>query len=286
MLGAFLEGWRRVLAAPVPTIGLLLILAFAGFTRTGGLPAGAWNPTGMRELAGHAKAGWSPEQASIFQEHVHALTQAFLDHMIRAEGLFPALVLWMLFGGGALERLARGVPIGAARFSAACRRRLLPFFRLTLVVAVAYIVLARWLRPLHFGDAYFVIVMIGLKVVVDFAVVRIVVEDRRGVIGAIAGAIRFARLRPVRVAILTLLNVLAYLIVLRLWYQAAPSTSTPAWAALLVTLLYLLLRVWTTLSFLASELVFFQGELASVDAPAMPEPLWPESPAADATSQS
>jgi hypothetical protein len=51
---------------------------------------------------------------------------------------------------------------------------------------------------------------------------------------------------------------------------------------LLVAELYLLLRVWAKLAFMASEVVFFQGELAHAQYTAMPDPVWPDSPAAEA----
>ena len=101
-------------------------------------------------------------------------------------------------------------------------------------------------------------------------------------IGALGASMRFIRRRPWRVAALYLLNVVALLIVLRLWLQVAPGAAAATWWAFLITQIYLLARVWARLSFIASEIVFFQGELAHADYTALPEPVWPDSPAAEA----
>ena len=101
-------------------------------------------------------------------------------------------------------------------------------------------------------------------------------------LGALVASLRFLRRRPLRVAGLYLLNVIALLVVVRLWLQTAPDVAAPVWQALLVTQAYLLLRIWTKLAFMSSEVVFFQGELAHAGYTAAPEAVWPDSPAAEA----
>jgi hypothetical protein len=44
---------------------------------------------------------------------------------------------------------------------------------------------------------------------------------------------------------------------------------------------YLVARIWARLAFMASEVVFFQAELAHAQYAAAPEPIWPDSPSAD-----
>ncbi len=121
-----------------------------------------------------------------------------------------------------------------------------------------------------------------MNVVADFAKVRAVVEDRHSMVGAIGASLRFIRRRPFRVTGLYVLNAIAFLVILRLWLQMAPAAADPAWLALLLSEVYLLVRVWAKLAFMASEVVFFQGELAHAQYAAMPEPIWPDSPAAEA----
>ena len=62
----------------------------------------------------------------------------------------------------------------------------------------------------------------------------------------------------------------------------APRAGAETWWAFLVAEVYLLFRIWAKLAFMASEVAFFQGELAHVDYTALPEPVWPDSPAAEA----
>ena len=179
------------------------------------------------------------------------------------------------------------------------------FLRLAVVIGAAYWALFRWLHPFLFGTVYhhftrdmtqerdgivlrtmlyvvFALALAFVSVVADFAKVRAVVEDRRSMLGAIGAALRFIRRRPFRVAGLYFLNVIAFLVVLRLWLQVAPSASAPAWLALLLAELYLLVRIWAKLAFMGSEVVFFQGELAHAGYTAAPPIVWPDSPAAEA----
>ena len=101
-------------------------------------------------------------------------------------------------------------------------------------------------------------------------------------LGAIGASVRFIRRRPFRVAGLFVLNALAWLVILRLWLSVAPGATAPTWWAFLITEIYLLVRVWAKLAFMASEVVFFQGDLAHAQYTAAPEIVWPDSPAAEA----
>jgi hypothetical protein len=121
-----------------------------------------------------------------------------------------------------------------------------------------------------------------VNLVADFAKVRAVVEDRRSMLGAVGASLRFVRRRFFRVVALYLLNAIAFLLILRMWLSTAPSAGAATWVALLAAEVYLLARVWAKLAFMASEVVFFQGELAHAQYTASPEPVWPDSPAAEA----
>ena len=98
----------------------------------------------------------------------------------------------------------------------------------------------------------------------------------------VEASIRFIRRRFFRTTGLYLLNILTVVVLLRIWLSLAPSATTAPWLALLIAQIYLLLRVWAKLAFMASETVFFQGELAHAQYTAAPEPLWPDSPSAEA----
>ena len=123
----------------------------------------------------------------------------------------------------------------------------------------------------------------AVNLVADFAKVRAVVEDRRSMLGAIVASLRFIRRRHVRVAGLYLLNVLAALdrhatvdvagagrngavVVAR-----CSSRRSICWCA-----------IWAKLAFMASEVVFFQGELAHATYTASAPLVWPDSAAVEA----
>jgi hypothetical protein len=240
-------------------------------------------------------------------------TLAIISDLADRESIEPALALaaavsiglWVLLSGGILDRLARGRPVRAAHFFGACGVYALRFLRLAVFVGAAYWALFRWLHPFLFGTVYhhftrdmtqerdgimlrtglyvlFALAIAFVNAAADFAKVRSVVEDRRSMIGALGASLRFMRRRPFRVTGLYLLNAIAFLAILRLWLQVAPAAGAPAWLALLVTEVYLLARVWAKLAFMASEVVFFQGELAHAQYIAAPPARWPESPAAEA----
>jgi hypothetical protein len=215
------------------------------------------------------------------------------------------LGLWTLLSGGVLDRLARGRREGPAAFVSACRACVFRFLRLAPLVAAAYWALFRWLHPLLLTTIYgrvagdftgepqalvvrgilwglFLACLAVVGLTVDFIAVRLVVEDRRSVIGATAAALRFMRRRAWRIAGLAILNAVAALIVARLWLQVAPGPSAANWLVLGLGLLYLLARLWARLAFMASEVVFFQGELAHAQYTARSRPAWPDSPAAEA----
>jgi len=215
------------------------------------------------------------------------------------------IALWIFLSGGVLDRLSRGRPVRVAAFFSACGVYFMRFLRLAVVIGIAYCVLFRWVHPFLFGTIYdrftrdmteerdaivlrgalyliFALALMLVSLVADFAKVRAVVEDRHSMLGALGASLRFIRRRFFRVAGLYLLNVIALLVILRLWLQVAPSAATAPWLALLIGQVYLLMRVWAKLAFMASETVYFQGELAHAGYTAAPDPVWPDSPAAEA----
>ena len=267
-------------------------------------------------------AGWAAEfeaQGSGFERTFtyeilgFGGTLAIVSGLVDNESLDPALVsaiavyiaLWVFLSGGILDRLARGRPVRLAAFFAACGVYFFRFLRLALIVGAVYWALFQWVHPYLLDGLYdrwtrdmttersgiqlravlylvFLSLLALVNLIADFAKVRAVVEDRRSMISAVSSSIRFIRRRFFRVSALYLLNVLTLLVIIRLWLQVAPSADAAPWLALLVTQIYLLFRVWAKLAFMASEAVFFQGELAHAQYTAAPEPLWPDSPAAEA----
>jgi hypothetical protein len=204
-----------------------------------------------------------------------------------------------------MDRLARGRPLGADVFVATCGRYFLRLLRFGLTAAIGYWLLFRWLYPLifdvalpflagdsptegrlvawrAFGYLAFLAVLGFYTLIADISRVRLVVEDRYSALAGWMAGWRFVRRRPGRLSWLFALNVLGQTIAARLWIQLAPSTSSPDWLVLAAAELYLLVRVWTRLTFVASELVFFQGELAHATYAAAPVPIWPDSASVEA----
>jgi len=326
VLGAFLEGWRRVWLAPALTAGALamtfLLALPLGLVMRDGIETHLGRSLQADEAATDWNAGWAAEFAAQAQGVGRTFTYQFLgfggtlaiiDALADRTPLDRALAgaaavsiaAWVFLSGGLLDRLARGRPVRTAHFFSACGVYFFRFIRLAAVVGGAYWALFRWLHPFLFGTVYhrftrdmtserdgivlramlyaaFALAIAFVNLVADFAKVRAVVEDRRSMLGALGASLRFIRRRPLRASGLYLLNAAAFLVILRLWMSVAPSAAAPTWLALLLSQLYLLCRVWAKLAFMASEVVFFQGELAHAQYTASPPLVWPESPAAEA----
>jgi len=175
---------------------------------------------------------------------------------------------------------------------------------------IVYALLFGSLHPLLFGRLYPEIVreisvertafavrvalylVFGLLVAVctsvfDYAKVRAVVEDRRSMIGATAEAIGFIGRNLGDAAALFLANFALFAAVVGLYALAAPGagrTGASMWVGFAVGQVYVIARLWVKLVFWASETALFQSRLAHAGYVNRPEPVWPESPDADAIS--
>jgi hypothetical protein len=279
---AFLEGWRRMLQAPAVLLGV----AFAWW-----LPLQVASPTVFARFEAISFAGQWPLFVYLHARQLAEWYAPEVQLVFFGPGAFPRVfiatlalqsLLWMFLSGGALDRYARGRRIGAAAFFAACGVYLFRFLRLGVAVAIGGIGLMRlrqWLGPNPYAEAAILLLLIAATVVIDFARVRAVVEDRLSMLGAVAASLRFVRRRPWRVAALTLLNCVAVLVVLRFQMQVlSPSGEQSPWLLMLM----LVVGVAVRLACLASEVVFFQGELAHAGYTAAPLPIWPDSPSVEA----
>jgi hypothetical protein len=289
-IGAFLEGWRRVWRAPVLLLGTAAALWLASRLLAAAaepprewvtiyeIPLGFAAPWANRffvELRNLADV-LAPEFAPFFQPS--PLPRAI------AAGVTIRILMWMFLTGGALDRLARGRPIYTAAFFSACGMYFVRFLRLAAIVILPAYALLRAQRS--FGGSLAVqlmalAVLAAGGILADFAKVRAVVEDRHSMFGAIAAAIRFTRRRFGRVLGLALLNGLALLAVVRVEFQVN-ATAVPSWLAALMSAGMMIVATFARLAMLASEVVFFQGELAHAGYAAAPAFVWPDSPAAEA----
>ncbi|MEO8070807.1 MAG: hypothetical protein ABI652_05360 [Acidobacteriota bacterium] len=332
VLGALVEGWRRVLAAPGIAAGMLLATLLVALPLSIVVGRSIESHLGDSIESGQLVAGWDAGWAAEFAAQAEGIARTFTYEILGFGGLLstlsrlldqkgpsgqtgivdPALLgaialygaLWVFLAGGLLDRFARGRAVGASAFFSACGVHFFRFLRLGLVIGFAYWALFRWLHPLLFTSLYdrltrdltvehyalairallyfvFMAALALVNVIADIAKVRIVVEDRRSALSALGAALRFIRRRAGRVIALYLVNVIALLIVGRLWMQVTPSAATPDWLAFLAAQAYLLARIWARLAFMASEVVFFQGELAHAQYTARPLVRWPDSPSVE-----
>ena len=130
--------------------------------------------------------------------------------------------------------------------------------------------------------------LVVCNLVFDYARIRIVVEDRRSALGALAAGFRFVR-RNRRSCVLYLLNGVLFLAAraaLRAgWLPAPPRSGIRDVGALAVGEVYILGRHYLKLLFYASETRVLPGRLAHADYTAAPAVVWPESPAAESDPQ-
>jgi hypothetical protein len=217
------------------------------------------------------------------------------------------LALAIFLVGGTIDRLARDRRVGSHGFLMACGMHFPRLLRLAVIAGLCYWALFAWLHVWLFDSVYptltrdvtvertafffraalyaaFAVPLLVINLVVDYAKVRMVVEDRRSAIGAVAASVRFIARQPVAAVGLYLLNTAAFLALVVLYAAAAPSLGHGAsnWTVLLVGQLFIVGRAAVRLAFAASEVALFQSRLAHVGYTAAPLPAWPDSPAAEA----
>jgi len=217
------------------------------------------------------------------------------------------LALWTFVAGGLIDRYARDRNTRVEGFLWASAVHAVRFLRLGLVAAFVYGLLFRVVHPWLFGtlsrdltrdltaerSAFFVhlalyglfaIALAACNLVLDYAKVRIVVEDRRSVLAALSGAVRFLRRNGGAAATLYLADAALFAAVLALYAAVAPGAGSSGWSMWLgfgIAQIYLLARLWVKLVFWASETALFQGRLAHAGYVAAARPIWPDSPAAE-----
>ena len=223
------------------------------------------------------------------------------------------LLLWTFLSGGIIDRYARNRPTRAAGFFGACGDWFGRMLRLELIALAAYWILFSWIHPLLFDRFYgwmthdlgverraflwrvalyvvFALLAVAVRVVVDVARVRAVVEDRRSIIGAYVAGWRFIRQRPLPILGVYACIAAALVVWLAIYALVAPgarATGGWLWLALVIGQLYIIGRLWLKLQTQASLVALYQSDFGrrftSDIAPAVSTatPIWPESPPAD-----
>jgi hypothetical protein len=219
------------------------------------------------------------------------------------------LLAWAFLLGGTIDRYARRRRLGAAAFFASCGVYFWRFLRLGVLAAVVYVFLFGSLHHWLFGLFYpwvtrnldvertafawrvalYVVFLLPLgaaMLLFDYAKVRLVVEDRRSATGAVVAAARFLRRHPAGAIGLFLANVCLFVLVTLVYVAFAPGAQHGPRLGVALTLVagqaYLLARLVVKMGFYATAVAYFEDRLAHRAFTAPPEPVWPESPAAEA----
>jgi len=162
--------------------------------------------------------------------------------------------------GGLLHRYAQNRPMRAGAFQRACGTF---FFRLLRLHLLSALILGGCLYVWLYYQFDYYLVLLGLgyifcDIVLDYAKIRTVVEDRRSMVFAVTAGFRFAVRRPGAVVGLYLLNAAIPVIVLGIeWYVSRAELEPVALFAVSIVLL-----AWFPLLFLSTQTAFFQDELA------------------------
>ncbi len=218
---------------------------------------------------------------------------------------------WLFLAGGIIDRYARDRSTGVFGFFGACGVFFFRFIRLALVQGIVYGVLFAFMHPWLFGRIYprmlagvndertaffarvvlyvvFGVLVAAANLVFDYAKVRAVVEDRHSMLGAIVNAVGFLRRNSSSAVALYALDVVAFVAVVFAYGLVAPGIGRGVlvWGAIAIAQLFVGARLWVKLLFWASETSLFQQRLAHAGYVARPEPVWPDSPAAEAITGS
>jgi hypothetical protein len=188
------------------------------------------------------------------------------------------LLFWAFAYGGVIDRYARNRPTRAHGFFAACGGHFLPLVRL----AILPLLVAWGLMILEPGVVAASAVVLAVDVVMQFARVRLVVEDRRSALGALLAGIRFIRRNFVSVAILWMIYGVLHVAVgvAANWLTISPDHP---WIQRAINEAFFALSLWqATLFPSATAVALFESRLAHAGYTAAPPAVWPESASAEA----
>jgi hypothetical protein len=241
-------------------------------------------------------------------DNLSSLLDGERPQVVIVSALAIYLLVWLLLSGGILDRYARQRSTGAHGFFAAAGVYFWRFLRLGVLGGVIYWFLFAYVHPWLFDDLYtrmtrdlsvereafmwragcyvlFGALLVAVNVIIDYTKIRIVVEDRRSAIGALAAALAFIVRNPGRVTMLYATNAAVFLVLAALWALAAPGArgaGISMWLAFAAGQAWIVARLLVKLQFLASQTALFQASLAHAAYTAAPTPVWPDSAAAEA----
>lgn len=264
----FAEGFRRALRAWPMAV---LLVAFSALLS----PA-----LDIRDRMAAADFGIGGFPFNISnREYFLALTSA------QTATLALLFLIWVFLSGGIVDRLARDARSSSRRFFAACGSCFGPLVRLGLIALAAYGAVLTWIEPALANLAAglegaarmtlfgaLAILLFALALVLDYARIRIVIEDRRSAIGGVLASLRMLRATPGRIVAAQAL----FWFVLALWGSLRGLTQDVVTSELLAAGELVL-----KLALVATQASIYQQTLASAGWVARAEPKWPDEPSGD-----
>lgn len=214
----------------------------------------------------------------------------------RYRGLTPAetatlaflFLVWVFLSGGIIDRLARDARSSSRRFFAAAGACFGPLIRLGLLSLATYAAVLIWIGPAIagaldaadgparlglFGAMALLLFLIAL--LFDYARVRLVIEDRRSAIGALAASLRLIRAHPG--PILAAQGVFWLALVLWLALRAFSAGDRSYW----LTCAFVAGEIFLKLALIGTQASIYQQTLAAAGWVAREDPRWPDEPSAD-----
>ncbi len=206
------------------------------------------------------------------------------DKGVAALGVLFAL-FWTLMSGGVLAHVT-GAEDGRdlATFLAASSRYFFRFLRLVVAAGLAYFLIYRfstWLFPWIeqetrdvtmerivltynlFAAAFVVLLLVLVKITVDYAKISTVVEEQRSMVRAAMRGLQTVATHPIRTLGVYFVMGLLGLLLTAVYYLAAPSVANSGSGAIALALmigqLYLLLRWVLRICLLGAESIVFQS---------------------------
>jgi hypothetical protein len=190
---------------------------------------------------------------------------------------FTWLIAWSFLAGGILDRYARSRPTRGRGFFGACGAHFPALLRLGILELLLFVGI-RSVDTSYLAMALFLTVSLLLA----YARVRLVVEDRRSAIGALLAGGRFIR-RNAAAAGVFLFFATVFWIVGLVWLRLPVDLTGRTYLAVAGEIL-LGLQMFLVFAWWASATSLFQSRLAHASYTAAPPIVWPESPAAEAIS--
>jgi hypothetical protein len=196
------------------------------------------------------------------------------------------LVLWSFLLGGLIDRYARNRATRGRGFFGACGAHFPAMLRLSLAELAICAGLV-WLFAGGFAQDPYVrgaaaVLALVVKAIVDYARVRLVVEDRRSAAGALLAGARFLRRNAAAaVTVYALFAALLAIPSLMLTRLELPGAGA-RWQTVVPVEMLNALQLFVVLASLAAATALFQARLAHASYTAGPPLVWPESPAAEA----